>query len=714
MSRFYITTAIDYVNSRPHLGTAYEKIAADVIARYKRLCGVETRFMMGNDEHSQNVFQRARELGVEPLAFCDGMETAFRDVWARLDISFDDFIRTTEARHRTGVTAIASRLADAGDVYEGFFEGWYCVSCEAFKTEKDLEDGNCPVHRKPPQWIKEKNHFFRLSKYRQRLLDHYAAHPEFLEPEIRRNEMLRLLESGLDDISMSRTGQAWGIPVPADPRSVIYVWFDALINYISGVGYGADEALFETWWPADLHVIGKDITRFHCVIWPAMLMSAGLPLPRRVFGHGWVHWQGQKMSKSLGTVVDPLEAADRLGPDPLRLYLTKEIAFGQDGDFTWDRFEERYNVDLANNFGNLVSRLASMAHRYRKGRLAAPPSAPGPLADAAGGAVAAYREAMDAFALHGGVAAAFRLVNAANEYIAAVEPWVTARDPARAAELDRQLYDVSEAVRIAAVLLTPVMPRSCRQVLARVGSPVDGSDLDLARDGVWTTPPGAERHVLKGDPLWPRLEPDRTTAGVATRAQQKVPPPRAVVGRQERVAADAATGPQGREQRTMNDSEQRGAGEAPAAAAAAAPSTEETGSTAAQSGAAAIPAGSDTAKAEGVAPETPRISIDEFAKVELRVGRVATAEAVRKSKKLVRLEIDDGAGVRQVVAGIAKAYEPESLVGRYVVFVANLQPAKLMGIESNGMVLAALDAEGQPVLLTPDDPERAPAGSTIR
>ena len=304
MSRFYITTAIDYVNSRPHLGTAYEKIAADVIARYKRLCGVETRFMMGNDEHSQNVFQRARELGVEPLAFCDGMETAFRDVWARLDISFDDFIRTTEARHRTGVTAIASRLADAGDVYEGFFEGWYCVSCEAFKTEKDLEDGNCPVHRKPPQWIKEKNHFFRLSKYRQRLLDHYAAHPEFLEPEIRRNEMLRLLESGLDDISMSRTGQAWGIPVPADPRSVIYVWFDALINYISGVGYGADEALFETWWPADLHVIGKDITRFHCVIWPAMLMSAGLPLPRRVFGHGWVHWQGQKMSKSLGTVVD--------------------------------------------------------------------------------------------------------------------------------------------------------------------------------------------------------------------------------------------------------------------------------------------------------------------------------------------------------------------------------------------------------------------------
>ena len=683
MSRFYLTTAIDYVNSRPHLGTAYEKIAADVIARYKRLRGFETRFLMGNDEHSQNVFQRARELGLEPLAFCDGMEKAFRGVWARLDVSFDDFIRTTEPRHRAGVTALVSRLAEAGDVYEGFFEGWYCDSCEAFKTEKDLDDGACPVHRAPPRWIREKNHFFRLSKYRRRLLDHYAAHPEFLEPEIRRNEMLRLLESGLDDISMSRTGQAWGIPLPADPGSVIYVWFDALINYVSGVGYGADEALFETWWPADLHVIGKDITRFHCVIWPAMLMSAGLPLPRRVFGHGWVHWQGQKMSKSLGTVVDPLEAADRLGPDPLRLYLTKEIAFGQDGDFTWDRFEERYNVDLANNFGNLVSRLASMAHRYRGGRLTAPPSAPGPLAAAAERAAGAYREAMDAFALHAGVAAAFGLVDAANEYIAAVEPWVTARDPARAAELDRQLYDVAEALRIAAVLLSPVMPRSCREVLARVGAPVEDGGLRLDRDGVWATPPGAERRIAKGDPLWPRLEPGRP-------------------------AADAGGGAQRKEKRTMNDSERRPAGDA------GTPPAEGAGAPAAGGGAAGAAGAAEAGEGKAETPETPHISIDEFLKVELRIGRVVTAEAVRKSKKLVKLEIDDGAGVRQVVAGLAKAYEPESLAGRHVVFVANLQPAKLMGLESNGMVLAALDADGQPVLLTLDDPGRAPAGSAVR
>ena len=680
MSKFYITTAIDYVNSRPHLGTAYEKIAADVIARYKRLCGVDTRFLMGNDEHSQNVFQRARELGVDPLAFCDRMETAFRDVWARLDISFDDFIRTTEARHRTGVTTLVSRLAAAGDVYPGFYEGWYCVSCEAFKQEKDLDEGNCPVHRKPPQWIKEKNHFFRLSKYRQRLLDHYAAHPEFLQPEIRRNEMLRLLEAGLDDISMSRTGQSWGIPVPADPESVIYVWVDALINYVSGVGYGADDALFEIWWPADLQVIGKDITRFHCVVWPAMLMSAGLPLPRQVFGHGWVHWQGQKMSKSLGTVVDPLEAADRLGPDPLRLYLAKEIAFGQDGDFTWDRFEERYNVDLANNFGNLVSRLAAMAHRYRQGRLASPPSEPGPLAGAATGAVAAYREAMDACALQRGVAAAFRIVDAANEHIARVEPWVVAKEPSRAAELDRHLYDVSEAVRIAAVLLSPVMPRSCAEVLARVGVRGAAPALNLDRDAVWTAPPGAERRILKGDPLWPRLDPGR-------------------------VAASAGSGAQRKEQRTMSEPEQRAASESAAAPSGAA----------AQAAASPAPAaGAAAGAAASPAPETSRISIDEFARVELRIGRVVTAEAVRKSKKLVRLEIDDGGGVRQVVAGIAKAYASETLVGRHVVFVANLQPAKLMGIESNGMVLAALDAAGQPVLLAPDDPERAPAGSAVR
>ena len=647
MSKFYLTTAIDYVNSRPHLGTAYEKIAADVIARYKRLSGVDTRVMMGNDEHSQNVFQRARELNKEPLTFCDEMETAFREVWGRLDISFDDFIRTTESRHRTAVTTLVSRIADAGDIYEGFYEGWYCVSCEAFKQEKDLIDGNCPVHQKPPDWIKEKNYFFRLSRYQQRLRAHYDQHPEFLEPESRRNEILRLIEAGLEDISMSRTGQSWGIPLPSDPESVVYVWVDALINYASAVGYGVDDALFAKWWPADLHVIGKDITRFHCVVWPAMLMSAGLPLPGQVFGHGWVHWRGQKMSKSLGTVVDPLEAADRLGPDPLRFYLAKEIAFGQDGDFTWERFEDRYNVDLANNFGNLVSRVVSMVHRYRQGRLIVPSREPGPLARKATEAVAAYREAMDSYALQQGIEAALSLVDATNEYITTVEPWVVAKDPGREDELDRQLCDMAESVRIAATLLSPVMPSACREVLSRVGTLNGADELDLGRDGVWATPPGAERYLVKGPALWPRLE-----EGVLTMNENDAQKP--IQGKKEPISVVANL------------------------------------------------------------PEETRISIDQFFKVKLRVGRIVMAEAVPKSKKLLRLEVESGSGIRQIVSGIAKSYTPESLVGRHVVYVENLKPAKLMGIESNGMVLAATDADGEAVLIEPEDVTRAPAGSEVK
>lgn len=651
MSRFYVTTAIDYVNSRPHLGTAYEKITTDVIARYKRLSGVETRFVMGNDEHSHNVFQRARDEGLEPLVFCDQMEQVFRDVWNRLDISFDDFIRTTEERHRCAVTKFIQRIAAAGDLYEGSYEGWYCVSCEAFKQEKDLVDELCPIHQKRPEWIKEKNHFFRLSRYQETLLTHYAQHPKFLQPESRRNEVLRFLEAGPEDISMSRTGQAWGIPLPNDRENVVYVWADALINYISAVGYGTNDDVFQKWWPADLHVIGKDITRFHCVIWPAMLLSAGLPLPRQIFGHGWVHWKGQKMSKSLGTAVDPLDAADRLGPDPLRLYLTKEIAYGRDGDFSWERFEDRYNTDLANNFGNLVSRLSSMAHRYRSGMIRSV-GTPGPLAKRTAEVVSAYKESMDALALQEGAAAAFELIDATNEYIADVQPWAVAKDDSRSAELDQQLFDIAEAIRISAVLLLPVMPTSAAEVLRRVGDERDPNTLRFDLDTNWS---GGERVISKGDPLWPRLERKKKDTSMDQ--------PDSELGSESPAASE--------DPETSNESE-----------------GEEL-------------------------PTTSLISIDYFAKLDLRVGRITAAEAVPKSRKLIRIQLDTGNGQRQVLAGILGTYEPEALVGKTVIFVANLKPAKLAGLESNGMLLAASLGQGPPVLLSVEDVEAAPPGSKV-
>jgi methionyl-tRNA synthetase len=508
--KFFLTTAIDYVNSRPHLGTAYEKICADCIARFKRLAGYDVHFLMGNDEHSLNVERRARELGMDPLAYCDQMAEVFESTWRALGVSYDDFIRTTSERHKRGVRLLLERIRAKGDIYEGLYSGHYCVSCEAFYQEKDLVDGLCKIHKTKPQWVEERNYFFRLSRYRDAVLRHVEAHPEFVQPETRRNEIVALLREGLEDLSISRATVRWGIPMPWDPSSVVYVWFDALINYLSATGFGTDtaeaRASYERLWPADLHVIGKDITRFHCIIWPAMLMAGDVPVPESVFGHGWVHLRGEKMSKSLGTTVDPLEAAQRFGPDALRYFLLREINFGRDGDFSWERFTERYNADLANDLGNLLSRTLSMTERYFDGRV--PPTGPGGerLEALAQEVLSNYLEAMERYDLSTGATEAWRLVGAANGFVDEVKPWALAKDPGRRAELAGAIRALLESLRLVAVLAFPFMPDRAQELWRQLGEQESLPGQILDPDERCWDQLAEGRPVRKGDALFPRIE----------------------------------------------------------------------------------------------------------------------------------------------------------------------------------------------------------------
>ena len=507
---FYITTPIYYVNDMPHIGTAYTTVAADAIARYQRLKGREVFFLTGTDEHGQKVAQAAAERNENPQAWADLMAPHFTDTWKLLDISNDDYIRTTQNRHTRVAQLFIEKLKDRGDVYLGSYEGWYCIHDESFLLSSQLEGGGCPDCGRPVDWVKEENYFFRLSKFADRLLAHIEENPEFVQPESRRNEVLSFIRSGLADQSISRTSFTWGIPLPFDPRHVMYVWFDALLNYISAIGYGSDTTRFERTWPADWHLVGKEILRFHAVIWPAMLMAAELPLPRRVFAHGWLTVEGQKMSKSLGNVVAPAELADEFGVDAYRYYFLREFSFGQDGNFSRRTMLKRYNAELANDLGNLESRVLTMVHMYREGLVPAP-GTPGAEEDrlrkSAAELAGAVDSKMELPAFNETLAAIWDFVRAVNRYVDVSAPWSLAKDPGAAAELDTVLYHSLEGLRMIALFVSPFMPGAAQAMWERLGlsGPLTGARLPdsaawgLLASGLSTT---------RGEALFPRkVEP---------------------------------------------------------------------------------------------------------------------------------------------------------------------------------------------------------------
>jgi methionyl-tRNA synthetase len=678
--RFTITTAIDYVNSKPHLGTAFEKIGADAIARYRRRRGYDVLFLMGNDEHSLNVQRAAKARGLDPVRYCDEMEEVFRAAWSSLYVSFDDFVRTTQPRHRVAVETLFRKVDAAGDLYEGPYEGFYCESCEAFKKDDELDNGACKIHGAPCAWIREQNTFFRLSKYTDVLKRHFHAQPQFMEPERYRNEMLALLDRGLEDVSVSRQSMDWGISMPGRSGQVVWVWFDALINYVSALGYGSsDRTRYERYWPADVHVVGKDINRFHSLIWPAMLMSAGEPLPRKVWAHGWVHYAGQKMSKSRGTAVGLDEAIARHGADALRYFLLREVPFDRDGDFTWERFDERYNTDLANTWGNLLSRVLPMVERYRpegvhkpEGELVGELDAK--LVELYRDTVRRYCEAMDGMMVHSALEAVWGLLYEANFYVDRARPWELKNDPFRGAELDRTLRNLLSVLRETALMLGPVMPSVCRKAWMQLGNPGDFDREPIDPEAPWDRW-GEPYRVVWGEPLFPRPELGEHVRPAVTPEHiervPKLPPPekRAAVP-SEAVAAEKPL---------------------PAATETPTPTGAEKPSPAEE-------------------PRVEPIDYDHFAKIQLRVGQVLSAERVKKSDRLLKLSVDVGeAQPRQIVAGIAAAYEPEALVGRRVVVVANLKPRKIFGLESHGMLLVA-QGGGRMLLL---DPGEVPPGGKV-
>ena len=672
--RFYITTPIYYVNARPHLGHAYSTIVCDALARSKRAQGVDTWFLTGTDEHGQKIERSAAQAGRTPAEFAAAISGEFRSLWQRLGLSCDDFIRTTEPRHIRGVQKLFSELRDRGFIYKGSYTGQYCVSDELYV---DAPPGSpCPDCGRPTETVSEENYFFKLSAFERRLLEYYEQHPEFIQPEARRNEVIAFVRSGLKDLSVSRTSFRWGIPVPGDEKHVIYVWMDALANYITALGYGsddpADQERFRRFWPADIHLIGKEISRFHCVYWPAFLMAAGLPLPRAVVANGWLLFDKSKMSKSVGNIVRAETVAEVLGTDALRYFLLREISFGQDGNFTFESLLQRYNGDLANGYGNLVSRVVAMVHRFFAGSLPQTGETGEPeqaLRAQAERVIAEFQTQFAAMDFSRALETLWSLVAATDGYLTAAAPWKKPADRSEAEhhQLQARVLSVAaEAIRIITALAWPIIPESASKVWKQLGL---GDLSQAAQQGklqaiTWgAMQPGTV--FAEPAPLFPRAEKDAMERMQNLENENNLSAVAAVSQGTPADAAPATTTPATPVQATPAPASAESASAAPAAPA----------------------------------PENPKITIDDFAKVDLRVAQVLVAERVPKSDKLLRLEVDLGYEKRQILAGIAQYYEPEKLIGRKVVIVANLAPRKMRGLESNGMVVAAsVGEEGSPVL----------------